>query len=64
MEPPRTASPEPRSSEAVQEVGPLGWEDYRAARARFLRTLQIDSLDRLVARSEADRPWLGPEPAR
>ncbi len=34
--------------------GPPGWEDYREARERFLRTLQIDSLNRLLTRPETD----------
>lgn len=36
-------------------VGALGWDDYRAARTRFLRSLQIESLERLLAPPPPDR---------
>jgi hypothetical protein len=55
MEPPRRPSSTPWDREAERGVpaAPPGWEDYRAARERFLRTLQIDSLNRLMAQPEA-----------
>ena len=43
---------------------PPGWEDYRAARERFLRTLQIDSLNRLLARPDAGPGRFEPGDAR
>jgi hypothetical protein len=57
MEPTRSPSPTPRNREAAESgvsATPPGWEDYRAARERFLRTLEIDSLNRLLTRPEAD----------
>jgi hypothetical protein len=55
MEPPRRtpSTPWSRGAESAVPGTPPGWEDYRAARERFLRTLEIDSLNRLMARSDA-----------
>ena len=55
MEPPRIPPSTPWNGDAQSAVSatPPGWEDYRAARERFLRTLQIDSLNRLLARPDA-----------
>ena len=55
MEPPRSPSSSASNRDAESGVPgtPPGWEDYRAARERFLRTLQIDSLNRLMARPDA-----------
>ena len=67
MEPPRRPSSTPWGREAAEygiPVGPPGWEEYRAARERFLRTLQIDSLNRLLARPEVDPGRLRPGAAR
>ena len=57
MEPTRRTSPAPSGREAAASgfpPGPPGWEDYRAARERFLRTLQIDSLNRLLMRPDTE----------
>lgn len=67
MEPPRTPSHTPWNREAAASgasVGPPGWEEYRAARERFLRTLQIESLDRLLTGPEPDPGRLRPGGAR
>ena len=67
MEPPRRPTPSPWSplaAESDARAAPLGWEDYRAARERFLRTLQIDSLNRLLSRPEADSGDFRPGAAR
>ena len=48
------STPWNREAESAVPATPPGWEDYRAARERFLRTLQIDSLNRLLARPDAD----------
>jgi hypothetical protein len=55
MEPPRTppSTPWDREAQSAVPATPPGWEDYRAARERFLRTLQIDSLNRLLARPDS-----------
>jgi hypothetical protein len=55
MEPPSSPSSTASNREAGSGVPgtPPGWDDYRAARERFLRTLQIDSLNRLLARPDA-----------
>jgi hypothetical protein len=67
MEPTRRPWSPPSSPEAAESgvrTTPPGWEDYRAARERFLRTLQIDSLNRLMARSDADPGQFRPGDAR
>lgn len=55
MEPPRRTPSTPWNRDAQSAVAatPPGWEDYCAARERFLRTLEIDSLNRLLARPDA-----------
>ena len=67
MEPTRRPSSHPPDGEPAASgaaPGPPGWEDYRAARERFLRTLQIDSLNRLLTRPEADAGRFRPDGAR
>ena len=67
MEPPRGQPLTPSGREAAASgfpPDPLGWEDYRAARERFLRTLQIDSLNRILTRPEADAGQFRPDGAR
>ncbi len=68
MEPTRrSSSPTPSNREAAASgvaPGPLAWEDYRAARERFLRTLQIDSLNRLLTRPAVDPGRFRPGGAR
>jgi hypothetical protein len=66
MEPPRSPSSTAWNQEAESGVPgtPPGWEDYRAARERFLRTLQIDSLNRLLARPDAGQGRLDAGGAR
>jgi hypothetical protein len=66
MEPPRRTPSTPwnREAESAVPATPPGWEDYRAARERFLRTLEIDSLNRLMARSDAGPGRFGPGEAR
>jgi hypothetical protein len=63
MEPPHRPSPSPWSPETAV-AAPPGWEDYRAARERFLRTLQIDSLNRLLSRPDMDPGRFRPGSAR
>jgi hypothetical protein len=67
MEPPRGQPLTPSGREAAASgfpSGPPGWEEYRAARERFLRTLQIDSLNRLLSRPETDVGQFRPGGAR
>ena len=66
MEPTRRPASTPWSQETESGVSatPPGWEDYRAARERFLRTLQIDSLNRLLSRPEAEPGPFRPDGAR
>ena len=67
MEPTRRPSYTPSGREGAASgfpPGPPGWEDYRAARERFLRTLQIESLNRLLTRPETDAGRFRPGGAR